>query len=129
MIAGNTKHTLFFKPWWPVYFTRLILIKPLVNGIIAFGEEECVDNEHVFDPASGWVWTRGSNGVKTWESDTLWGNLGSHHEIWFVEPTMWIEYWYYKGATGFTGISIKGFSYARFFGTASHVSIVTEFPG
>ena len=102
----------------------------MINGIIAFGLEVLyMDNEHTFYQASGWVWTNGSNGVKTWDSDILWGNLGSHYSVWELSPTMWIEYWYYKGATGFTGISIRGFPYTRYIGIASHVAIVTEFPG
>lgn len=128
-ISGKTLGSAFFKPGWPIFLTALIPIKFLINGIISFGWEKLdYENKRTINPASGWVWTKGSNSVKTWEGDTLWGNLGKYHEVFYYEPTTWDEYWFYKGATGFNGISIRGFSSYHFFGTASHVSIVNERP-
>lgn len=135
-IVGKTSDmfTEFIKPRWPIWITRIKFIKILFNGIITFGEESWHwgggSGDYFREPASGWVWTKGTNGIITWESDSLWGNLGSYYYTWGSGPSWpWYEYWFYKGATGFTGITLRGFPDDRFFGVASHVAIVTEFPG
>lgn len=131
-IVGKTSNTMFFNPGWHILFSNIPPILILVNCIISFGWERW-DNAGggwSREPASGWVWTNGLNGVKTWEGDSLWGDLGSHYFFYPYGPSgYWYEFWYQKGATGFTGIRIMGLSGFRFFGTASHVSITNEFPG
>ena len=131
-IVGKTSWTTFIKPGWGIPLSNLLPI--LFNGSIAFGEE-CWDwnggsGDYYRKPASGWVWTNGSNGEITWNGDSLWGNLGTHYYTTnFGE--IWYEYLFYKGVTGFTGIRIKRrlAGHIYYFGIASHVAIVTEFPG
>ena len=131
-ILGKTSWTTFIKPGWDIFFSNLLPLLILSNGSIAFGEE-CWDwnggsGDYHKEPASGWVWTKGSNGVITWKGDSLWGNLGSRFYAYSFGGIRY-EYLFYQGATGFKGIRILGFQGDRFFGSASHVSIVTEFPG
>lgn len=135
-ISGRTTYNEVFKEGWEIDFTRIKFVKTLVNGFISFGEEWWEygggSGDYYKAPASGWIWTKGSNGVITWEGDSLWGNQGSYYYMGGWPYLIWWEYWFYKGATGFTGIHIRGFPRAKgdyFFGFASHVSIVTEFPG
>lgn len=131
-IVGKTSWTTFIKPGWDIFFSNLLPLLILSNGIIAFGEE-CWDwnggsGDYHKEPASGWVWTKGSNGVIKWGGDSLWGDLGSHFFEYSFAGIRY-EYLFYKGTTGFNGIRILGFTGDRFFGSASHVAIVTEFPG
>ena len=126
LIAGVTTYTKFIKPIWPIFI--------IVNGTITFGREWWDygggSGEYYREPASGSVWTKGSNGVVKWNGDSLWGALGTYYYTYGVGPSWnWGEVWCYKGATGFTGVIIRGLSKDRFFGSASHVAIITEFPG
>jgi hypothetical protein len=138
-IFGKTSWTTFYKPKWDgefIYFRNLKLFLISLYGEISFGIEHWDWNggsgDHYKEPAVGWVWTNGTNGVKTWSGDSLWGNLVvDHFEYSSFGGVYYIEEDFFRGVTGFTGIRIRGFLIApnRFFGRASHVSIVTEFPG
>jgi hypothetical protein len=132
-ISGNTTWTTFYKWYWTGF--RIDLMKDLkylilLNGLIAFGVEHWDINggsgEYYKRPSSGWIWTKGTNGVITWEGDTLWGNLSVDY-LYYNLGEYYFEDWYFKGVKGFTGIKIKS-DQSRFFGTAKHVKIVTEFP-
>lgn len=64
-------------------------------------------------PTNGWIWTNGTNGVKSWEGD-MFGKAGARI----------IDYWdgsnhNYIGVKEFTGICFGG----KYFGHASHVKI------
>jgi hypothetical protein len=53
------------------------------------------------DPASGWVFTSGSNGVKNWSGE-MWGNISSDHD----KIDLW-GYEFYPGMLGFSGIKMN----------------------
>ena len=135
LIVGKTSATTFIikgKPGYEDTIIKINIIPILIfyNVTIALGWKyrEVIDLDGKYE-SSGRVWTKGSNGVKTWESNSLWGNLGKK-EISEWMPWGGIKtYWYYKAVIGFTGIRIGGINSVIFFGIASHVSIVTEFPG
>lgn len=130
-IVGKTSSTTFIKTGLHILFQNILPILILSNTTIAFGFDGWSwgggSGDYFREPANGWVWTNGVNGIKTWNEDSLWGNLGSYYYTW--GGWVWYEYWFHKGATGFTGIRIKGLSDSYFFGTASHVSLSSEFPG
>ena len=130
-IVGKTSSTTFIKTGLHILFQNVLPILILSNTTIAFGYDGWSwgggSGDYFREPANGWVWTNGVNGIKTWNEDSLWGNLGSYYYT--SGGWVWYEYWFHKGATGFTGIRIKGLSDSYFFGTASHVSLSSEFPG
>ena len=65
-IAGKTSNTMFFKPGWPIWITRIKFIKILLNGSISLGVESWNwgggSGDYFREPASGWIWTKGTNG-------------------------------------------------------------------
>jgi hypothetical protein len=134
LIIGRASHTGFIKPGpggGDVILHSFIPILSFDNISIGFGYKRAYTGDPwEYYPANGWIWTKGSNGIVEWSGDSLWGNLGK--KSWSVQdpfiPGGWgiIDYQIKKGVKGFTGIRI-GFSNCIFIGTASHVSIVTEF--
>ena len=65
--------------------------------------------------ASGWVYTQGTNGVKTWQGD-MQGDLPIEGTGFFIFP--------YPGAVGFTGIKVSPLGGTAFYlGSALWVSI------
>jgi len=133
-IIGRTSHTGFIKPGpggGGVILRSIIPILRFENITIGFGYKKAyVGDPWEYYPATGWIWTKGSNGIVEWSGGTLWGKLGK--KSWSVQdpfiPGGWgiIDYEIKKGAIGFTGFRI-GFSKCLFIDTASHVSIATEF--
>jgi hypothetical protein len=125
LIMGATTYTKFIKPFWSIFI--------VINATITFGRYRrdygYGSGDEYREPARGWIWTNGSRGVLKLSGDSLWGLLGTHYYEYEWPSLVWNEVWCFKGATGFTGIIIGGFSKARFIGRASHVEVTSKFPG
>jgi hypothetical protein len=123
IISGPRQTDLVLRPYAP--------ISTYQNITLSYSYKRAAPGDPWEDyPSIGWVWTKGSNGVKSWSGDSLWGNLGNERfKIWLVGVYLFDYCLVYKGATGFTGIRIGGLFSCIYIGTASHVNIVTEFPG
>ena len=135
-IFGKTSWTTFYKTDWDglkIYILNLLPILIITNGTIGFGEDQWNWNggsgDGYTEPASGWICTIGSNGIKTWRGDELWGNLGSDY-FEYSSGEYNYEHTYFRGAIGFTGIRVRSLlsNKCRYFGIASVANIVTEFP-
>ena len=134
LIVGKTSWTTFYKPEWDLFNIVLINCLPvlaIINGSISFGEDMWNWNggsgEGYNESASGWVWTKGSNDIKTWRGDSLWGNIGIDYFEYLIGEYNY-EWTYFKGAIGFTGIRIKSYPTkpSRFIGFASHISLIKK---
>jgi hypothetical protein len=125
IILGATTYTEFIKPFWPIFI--------VINVTITFGRYRRDygggSGDQYREPARGWIWTNGSEGVLQWNGDSLWGKLGTYFYAYEWPSLIWNEVWCYIGVTGFTGIVIRSCSKARFIGRASHIAITTKFPG
>lgn len=79
-----------------------------------------------WDPAHGWIYTKGSQGAWKYEGD-FWGNLGEAKFYLYNEIL-----YHYIGIKNFTGFKFGGhypfMFYCIFFGFAKTVSITTEQP-
>jgi hypothetical protein len=137
-IVGRATYTGFIIPGGVIFRNVHVLKfpKPLIrfeNRSISFGYKFICDYQDIFGPypSSGWIWTKGSNGVKTWRGDSLWGNLGKK-DVTYTHPfgpIVFDDFSFYIGIKGFTGFRIGMLSSCLFIGTASHINIVTDFPG
>ncbi|GAJ21707.1 unnamed protein product, partial [marine sediment metagenome] len=55
-------------------------ISPLHFGAITFGykiQQLPRPNQIYYKPAEGWIWTKGTNGIKTWNG-SFYGNIDVH---------------------------------------------------
>ena len=107
-IAGKTIETVTGGiPFFPVK-----LLSDIDYGKVVFNPGI------MYFPASGWIFTDGLNGIITW-NNSFYGQYGSVGTIW---PDA--DAWWYRGAIGFTGISITyGFQSHFTLGTALRVKL------
>ncbi len=71
-----------------------------LGGFITFGfQYELPVGHWQYYPAEGWIWTRGSFGIKEWE-DKFFGRLYTN--------SFWSGFMFPIGASGFTGLRIGG---------------------
>jgi len=81
-------------------FLRIFLLQNVpweIFGSISFGWKECLAPNI---PSSGWVWTRGLNGIKTWNG-SFYGRIKKVERLYFASHD------FYIGVLGFTGLKIS----------------------
>jgi len=98
------------------FFTTLFsyLLPLKLGGFMIYGNIVYVGpGETYYNPAEGWVYTIGLNGIKTWDGP-IYGDI-------FNIPLGPFEY--YFGAIGFTGIKILPFGSGFYLGSALRVKL------
>lgn len=110
-------HHLFFNTSFGNIFNFLIwfyafrAFQPLKFGPFAyFGERyKLVENGNItyehFGASSGWVWTKGTNGVKKWNG-TFYGGLYTKYLKSGEDENNYAEVWQPVGIRGFVGINL-----------------------
>ena len=101
------------------FFTTLFsyLLPLKLGGFMIYGNILNVGpGETYYNPANGWVYTIGLNGIKTWDGP-IYGNI-------LKIPLGPFEY--YLGAIGFTGIKISPFGSGFYLGSALRVKLSSE---
>lgn len=98
---------------WVLFYLALIFFSytpfdpafamQLCRGVtFGYRQKNVLDEESIYYPCNGWVWTFGLNGIKKWNGSLI-------GRVWTGGYALWsglISKAYYIGASGFTGIKI-----------------------
>jgi hypothetical protein len=118
---------ILFMTILPIYVAYVFapqLFDSRTHGNLVFGNTlHCHEHNDVHTPSTGWVWTKGSEGVVTWEG-SVYGYVETLYGEWSV------YYWdYYVGASDFKGLKVRVNSNTYFIvGLASHVALGPDPP-
>ena len=120
------KITDHFFPFYFIYIWYYILIHHYLNratsflGILTFGN--CIhqwEGPAIHEPAVGWIWTDGSNGIQEWNGSFY----GNYYDICWDANGLY-DIHEMAGASGFTGIKVEDY----YLGYALRVKISDTYP-
>ncbi len=92
---------LFLLYLYSNYISSFMWFSPIqFFSHIGIGKQQFHAGSHkwILKPATGWIWTIGLNGKKSWNNDMYGQNP--------LVGAEWINGFYYSGAIGFTGLNI-----------------------
>ena len=109
---------IFFYIFAPQFFDSR------THGNVTFGYTvHCHEHNDEHYPSEGWVWTKGTEGVVTWE-EPVYGHIRTIYGEWSA-----IYNDYYIGATNFMGLKLRvDPNNFIMIGFASHVALGSNYP-